>query len=120
MQHNSAHTHMHVHTYNFAPPAFITYTQVHVHINLKQITQQLHSNQKLFWRWLKNIRGGPSRIPVLHYLGSKLSSLPEKVKAFNIYFRSIYINKEPAVSRLQQELDSNKSIEYISEKLLKK
>jgi len=60
----------------------------------EQISYQLYSNQKMFWRWLKNTRGSISRVPVLQYMGSKLSSVPDKVKAFNTYFQSVYDREE--------------------------
>ena len=42
------------------------------HDHLEEISQQLHSNQRIFWRWLKNIRGRAADIPNLEYMSKIL------------------------------------------------
>ena len=58
--------------------------------HLEDISQQLVSNQRVFWRWLKNVRGGSAGIPNLKFMGSVLTAAADKAKAFNAYFCSIF------------------------------
>ena len=61
---------------------------------LEEITKDLHTSQKPFWRWLKNMRGSPRTIPDLNHQGQTLSSLTEKVKAFHAYFLSVFTRED--------------------------
>lgn len=45
------------------------------HHNLDSITNNLHTNQKPFWNWIKRIRGGLPPIPDLHHQGAVKSYL---------------------------------------------
>ena len=63
-------------------------------IHLNSITEDLHKNQKPFWSWIKNMRGGHPPIPDLHYLGAVLTSAFSKAKAFNQYFTSVYTKED--------------------------
>ena len=61
-----------------------------------------------------NVKGNYRKVPVLYYLGCQLSSLPDKVKAFNSRFQSVYTGEETnSLNRLQQELVNTKSKECI-------
>ena len=42
------------------------------HVN--QITKEIHHDQKPFWRWLKNTKGGHHSIPDIHHQGNTLST----------------------------------------------
>ena len=85
---------------------------------LEEITKDLHTNQKPFWRWLKNIRRSPRTIPDLHPQGQTLSSLAEKVKAFHSYFLSAFTNEDARnVEFLRSELVPGRSTEYIEDML---
>ena len=65
------------------------------HLNhLNSITEDLHKNQKPFWSWIKNMRGGHPPIPDLHYLGAVLTSAFSKAKAFNQYFTLVYTKED--------------------------
>ncbi len=58
--------------------------------HLEAISQQLVTNQRVFWRWLKNVRGGFIGIPNLKFMGKVFTAAADKAKVFNSYFCSIF------------------------------
>ena len=75
------------------------------HHHLNQITSNLHNDQRLFWRWLKNVRGQHSRFPDLHHQGNTLSYPSEKARAFRDHFESIFVQENAShLSTLREEL----------------
>ena len=57
---------------------------------LEEISQQLGGNERVFWRWLKNIRGRSASIPNLKYMGNVVTAAVDKAKVFNAYFCSTF------------------------------
>jgi len=83
---------------------------------LEEITKDLHTSQKPFWRWLKNMRGSPRTIPDLNHQGQTLSSLAEKVKAFHAYFLSVFTKEDTRnLESLCRELEFSRSTEHVED-----
>ena len=59
-------------------------------LHIKKITNNLLKDQKPFWCWLKNTKGGHRSIPDIHHQGNILSSALEKANALNIFFSSVF------------------------------
>ena len=83
-------------------------------LHIQQITENLHRDQKPFWRWLKNTKGGHHTIPDVHYQGNILSSALEKANALNSFFSSVF-TKEVInnLNDLRQSLLPSKSASEI-------
>ena len=61
------------------------------HDHLEEISRQLVGNQRIFWRWLKNVRGQSAGIPNLKYMGNILTAAVDKAEVFNHYFCSKHL-----------------------------
>ena len=76
--------------------------------HIDKITLNLHNNQRSFWRWLKNIRGGN---PVL-------TLAQDKANALNKYFCSVFANENTSnlteLESLTHPFLSNTSIESLN------
>ena len=59
-------------------------------LHIEHITNNLLKDQKPFWRWLKNTKGGHCSIPDIHHQGNILSSALEKANALNTFFSSVF------------------------------
>ena len=89
------------------------------HDHLEEISQQLHSNQRIFWRWLKNIRGRAAGIPNLEYMSKILTSATDKAEAFNHYFCSIFAKENILnLTHLRSLLQATWSSQSISDVVL--
>ena len=64
------------------------------HDQLEEISQQLSGNERVFWRWLKNIRGRSASIPNLKYMGNVVTATVHKAKVLNAYFCSIFTREK--------------------------
>ena len=62
--------------------------------HLEEISNHLHTDQSIFWRWLKNLRGVRTTIPTLNLLGKTLTSAADKASAFNEYFMSVFTKEK--------------------------
>ena len=86
--------------------------------HLESITNNLHIDQKPFWRWLKSLRGGASLIPDIHSMGQTLSRSIDKAMALNSFFTSVFTKENVStVSQARKSLDtckSNQSIDNIT------
>ena len=62
--------------------------------HLEEISNHLHTDQRIFWRWLKNLRGVRTTIPTLNFLGKTLTSAADKASALNEYFMSVFTKEK--------------------------
>ena len=65
------------------------------HDHLEEISRQLVRNQRIFWRWLKNVRGQSAGIPNLKY----------KVSLFKVIGETVMPNQD-GFGRLNWKLNS--------------
>ena len=68
--------------------------------HLKDISCQLVGNQRIFWRWLQNVRGQSAGIPNLKYMGNISTAAVDKAKVFNHYFCSESVFVKENISNL--------------------
>lgn len=87
--------------------------------HLEVIMQNLHEDQRPFWRWLKKSRQTLPGIQSLVYHNRVVTSTIEKVKVLNQYFSSTFTKEN--LNKLHEEISVNKPIEqtldeiYVSE-----
>ena len=85
-------------------------------LHLEQLSQDLNTNQRQFWRWLKNSRGVHQRVPSLNYMNKVLSTSVDKARAFNHYFSSIFTKESvPNLNSLRSKLDVSRSNESVED-----
>ena len=76
----------------------------HLH-HLQDITSNLHTDQRPFWRWLKNIRGHRPQIPEIHHEGAILSTPIQKANAFCTFFASKFVKENSAsLGKIKKDL----------------
>ena len=84
--------------------------------HLDDITKDLSTNQRPFWRWLKNISAHFKVLPDLYFNGNVLSSAKDKVEAFNDYFSSVFTCEDHhGLERLRSEQSMLMSTSHIDE-----
>ncbi len=87
--------------------------------HLEEITKDLSTDPRPFWRWLKNARDHCPRLPDLHLAGRVISSGKEKADAFGEYFRSVFTQEDiNSLRRLEEELVVTRSEVKIEEVVL--
>ena len=65
-------------------------TRISYNAHTNQITQNLTQDQKPFWPWLKNVKGGCHIIPVVYHHGNIFTSALDEAKAFNSFDMSVF------------------------------
>lgn len=84
-------------------------------LHLEQMTLNIQSDQKPFWRWLKAQRMGRPSIPALSINGHTLTNLIDKANALNNYFVSVFTKEDPGGNpKLRHELSASRSTESIN------
>ena len=83
------------------------------HDRLEEISCQLVKNQRIFRRWLKNVRGQSAGITNLKNI---LTAAVDKVKVFNHYFRSVFAKENISnLPRLRSLLWATRSTPSIAD-----
>ena len=81
------------------------------HVN--QITKEIHHDQKPFWRWLINTKGGHHSIPDIHHQGNILSTAYKKAVALNSFFTSVFTKAVSFnINEFRQRLLSRSTAEF--------
>ena len=78
--------------------------------HLEQITENLHKDQRPFWRWFKNTSGQHSQVPEVHHQGKVLSDPIQKAKALCKFFASVFVRKDlSSIGSLKEKLHKARS-----------
>ena len=89
-------------------------------LHIEQITNNLLKDQKPFWRWLKNTKGGHRSIPDIHHQGIMLLSALEKANALNTFFSSVFTKEITSnINSLRLKLLPSKSSAEITNVVFK-
>ena len=72
-------------------------------LHLEEITANLSTNQKPFWRWIKRVRNNQSSISDIHQRGTVCSSAMEKAKALHEFFTPTFTQENALVSEMPQD-----------------
>ena len=77
--------------------------------HLQDICDNLHTDQRSFWRWLKNVKCQQAIIPPLTVMGKTVTGIVDKANALNNYFVSVFTreNKQD-MERLKAMLASSR------------
>ncbi len=78
--------------------------------HLQVITSNLSTDQRPFWRWMKNIRGHSYQIPEIHHGGATLTNPFQKAETFCRFFVSKLVKEDTSsLKNIKQDLDKTTS-----------